>query len=483
MKKTRLIFFIIIGFLTASPAVAQPDNSTAARADNATLQIRPITKAQTRADADAVKADKEAILKEADILHARGELEKRVSEMEAAKREQDRKITGLNDQYHANDKEIARLQKRLEEQEGAMDEVSGTVRGLAQDTATVLRRSIVSGEKPGRDKQIEPLLSELEFPTLDNIIKMTDLMFDEIASNGKISVTAQKFVDAAGKETNGEVIRIGAFNALYRKNNKVGYLEYSGAKQAFHELIVTPPSDMAKAAKRFAAKKSQGLYLDLSGGAAFRQLTDMPGWYDQLKSGGALMYPLVIVGVLALVLMLERLQVLIREGKNTEGLADRITSVLQNKNWNEALRLCKETKGSLAQIIEAGIAHRHERAEVLESVLQEAIQSVLPRLERSMSALQILGMVAPLLGLLGTVTGMIATFQMITLYGTGDPKIMSGGISEALITTQYGLIVAIPIILVHGYFQGRIDRIVGLLEEKGMMLVNAVKKDVKEVQA
>jgi len=483
MKKTLSIFIFILGCLTAAQAFAQADNSTTAGADKAVSQIRPIGKAQLKAEADAVKAKKEAALKEAEILHARGELKKRVSAMAVEKREQDQKIEALNNQYHANDKEIERLQKRLEAQEGAMDEVSGTVRGLAQDTATVLRRSIVSGEKPGRDKLIEPLLSEIKFPTLDNIMKMTDLMFDEIASNGKISVTEQTYVDASGKETTGQVIRIGAFNALYRKDSKIGYLEYSGAKQAFHELIVSPPADMAKAAKRFAAKKSQGLYLDLSGGAAFRQLTDMPSWYDQLKSGGALMYPLIIVGVIALVLMLERLQVLIREAKNTEGLADRITSVLQSKNWNEALRLCKETKGSLAQIIEAGIAHRHERAEVLESVLQEAIQSVLPRLERSMSALQILGMVAPLLGLLGTVTGMIATFQMITLYGTGDPKIMSGGISEALITTQYGLIVAIPIILVHGYFQGRIDRIVGLLEEKGMMLVNAVKKDTGATQA
>ena len=123
-----------------------------------------------------------------------------------------------------------------------------------------------------------------------------------------------------------------------------------------------------------------------------------------------------------------------------------------------------------------GIDHRHERVEVLESVMEEAIQKSLPRLERNMSALSILGMVSPLIGLLGTVTGMIATFQMITLYGTGDPKIMSGGISEALVTTQYGLIVAIPIILLHGYFQGRIDRIVGILEEKSIMLVNAVKK-------
>ncbi len=476
MKK-MYVAVVLTWVLTATSAFGQPAAESAVVTDNATRLMRPIDKAQDKADADAKKARKEAIMKEAEILHAKGELKARVSEMEADKRDQDKLLESLNNRYHANDKEIERLQKRLEEQEGAMNEVSGSVRGIAQDTATVLRRSIVSGAVPGRDKQIEPLLSETEFPSLANIMKMTELMFDEIERNGKISITKQKYVDASGRETEGEVIRIGAFNALYRNDNKIGYLEYAGAKQAFHELTVAPPTAMTKEAKKFVKNDSQGLFLDLSGGSAFRQLTDMPGWYDQLKSGGALMYPLVAVGLLALILMTERLQVLVKEGKTTEALADKVTSSLQNKNWNEALRLCREKKGSLAQVIEAGIGHRHERAEVLESVLQEAIQSTLPRLERSMSALQILGMVAPLLGLLGTVTGMIATFQMITLYGTGDPKIMSGGISEALITTQYGLIVAIPIILIHGYFQGRIDRIIGMLEEKGIMLVNAVKKD------
>ena len=108
--------------------------------------------------------------------------------------------------------------------------------------------------------------------------------------------------------------------------------------------------------------------------------------------------------------------------------------------------------------------------------MEEEIQGVLPRLERNMRFLQIIAVVSPLVGLLGTVTGMIATFQMITLYGTGDPKVMSGGISEALVTTMYGLIVAIPIMLIHGYLSGIADRVVGLLEEKSIMFVNIVNR-------
>lgn len=457
-----------------SPPAPARDNQTA---------LRPIEQAQRTADADAAQARREAAMKEAEILAARGELQTKLKELQREKDGQEALIRSLNGQYLANDKEIERLQKRLEEQEGAINEVSGTVRGIAQDTATLLRRSLVSGEVQGRDAVVEPLLSETEFPTLDNLKRMAEAIFDEIGRNGSVSRFEGPFVDAAGRETNGTIVRVGMFNALFEKDGRIGYLEYSQAKQAFYELTVTPPSEMTSAAKKFVRDAAPGLYLDLSGGSAYRQLTDMPTWYEQLRSGGALMYPLLAVGLLALILMAERLFVLLREGGDCEKLAGQLTGTIQARRWDDAVRICRERRTCLSAVIVAGISHRHERSEVLESVMQESIQSVLPRLERNMSALQILGMVSPLLGLLGTVTGMIATFQMITLYGTGDPKIMSGGISEALITTQYGLIVAIPIILVHGYFQGRIDRIVGLLEEKAITVVNAVKKTGAAEQA
>ncbi len=452
---------------------AQSDPLQARREKNVT---QPIDAAQGKADKDLAQAKKEAALQEAEILYEQGTLRKKVAEMEQKKAQAEKRLELLNTQYTDNDKEIARLQKRIEDEEGAMNEVSGSVRGIAQDTSTALRQSIVSGQHPGRDKELEPLLSELEFPSLENIKSMADVMFGEIRKNGDIFSKEMLFIDDSGRKTKGTVIRIGAFNALYEKDGDVGYLKYSPVKQSYHELTVSPPSSMINEAEEFAVNESPGCYIDLSGGSAFRQLTDMPSWYEQLKSGGFLMYPLLIVGFVAVILMIERLYVLSREGKDAEQLSGRISSMLQQKSWDEAMRQCSRKKGSLSHVIQAGINHRHERVEVLESVMEEAIQSAMPRLDRNMSALQILGMVSPLLGLLGTVTGMIATFQMITLYGTGDPKIMSGGISEALITTQYGLIVAIPIILVHGYLQGRIDRIIGLLEEKAIMLVNTVKK-------
>jgi biopolymer transport protein ExbB len=473
--KLHLCIWLLTGAVLAGSAFGQ-DAAVEQGEKSRPAVVQPIDRAQDQAEADAAQAEKEAADRKFDMLYEQGLLSDRIAAMETRKKELDRSLASLNTSYHANDKEIERLQKRLEDQQGAMDEVSGSVRGIAQDTATVIRQSLVSGDQSGRDAVFEPLLGETEFPTLDNIQLMTDVIFDEIRRNGTIVAAEQGYVDAAGRQTRGEVIRIGAFNALYRRDGKVGYLEYIPSKQALHELSVTPPQEMISAAAAFAAGKAPDLYVDISAGGAFRQLTDMPTWYEQLQAGGALMYPLIAVGLIALLIIIERLMVLVREGRESESLARKITPLLDAKKYNDALIVCTGKKTCLADVVEAGIGHRHEPVEVLESVLEEAIQKTLPRLDRYMGSLQIMGMVSPLLGLLGTVTGMIATFQMITLYGTGDPKIMSGGISEALVTTQYGLMIAIPIILVHGYLQGRIDRIVNTLEEKSIMLVNAVKK-------
>jgi biopolymer transport protein ExbB len=127
-------------------------------------------------------------------------------------------------------------------------------------------------------------------------------------------------------------------------------------------------------------------------------------------------------------------------------------------------------------VIRAGLGARDEDRETLESTLQESILHELPRIQRGIAILAVLGAVAPLLGLLGTVTGMIDTFRVITMFGTSDPKLMSGGISEALITTELGLAVAIPIMLLHTWLSRRTDHLIGDMEEKAVQLTNIVQK-------
>jgi len=128
----------------------------------------------------------------------------------------------------------------------------------------------------------------------------------------------------------------------------------------------------------------------------------------------------------------------------------------------------------MIRVLKAGVKFHQLEREELENALQEAILGEISRLERFLSTLAVLASIAPLLGLLGTVTGMINTFQVITFHGTSDPRLMSGGISEALVTTMLGLVVAIPIMLCHSLLSRRVETIIAQMEEKAISFVNMV---------
>jgi biopolymer transport protein ExbB len=162
---------------------------------------------------------------------------------------------------------------------------------------------------------------------------------------------------------------------------------------------------------------------------------------------------------------------------NTTRIMDRMNELVSGGDWDGAETLLHGRRNSpVGHVLSAGLEMRHADRQTQESVLQEAILNQLPKVERGMAVLAVLGAVAPLLGLLGTVTGMIDTFRVITLYGTGDPKLMSGGISEALVTTMLGLGVAIPIMLLHTFLSRRVDHIIGDMEERSVQLCNIFQK-------
>jgi biopolymer transport protein ExbB len=198
-----------------------------------------------------------------------------------------------------------------------------------------------------------------------------------------------------------------------------------------------------------------------------------------MRAGGPIVWPIGLIALAALVIMINKIIFLNRVHRNTGKYMTRVNALASQGNWAECEDIVRRHKGEhspVNHVIEAGLNNRNEDRETLESVLQEAILRELPRVERGLSVLAILGAVAPLLGLLGTVTGMIDTFRVITLFGTGDPKLMSGGISEALVTTEVGLAVAIPIMLVHVFLSRRSDNIIGEMEEKAVSLINIIQR-------
>ena len=162
---------------------------------------------------------------------------------------------------------------------------------------------------------------------------------------------------------------------------------------------------------------------------------------------------------------------MLRTKTNVEKLITKIQRLAANGRWQECRQCCSDYGAApVCRVLQAGLSNLGSNREILEQALQEAILKELPRLERFLSTISVLAAVAPLLGLLGTVSGMINTFQAITIHGTGDPRMLSGGISEALITTQLGLLVAVPVLILHHFLERRVDAIVGEMEEKSTAL-------------
>jgi biopolymer transport protein ExbB len=188
------------------------------------------------------------------------------------------------------------------------------------------------------------------------------------------------------------------------------------------------------------------------------------------------MIPLGAVGILALVTSFWKLAQLARIPTDRPAAVDRVVDLAKCDEMDGARAEADRLRAPLNRVVRAALDYKGAPREHLEEILNERILSEMPALERHLGTLAVLGAVAPLLGLLGTVTGMIHTFQLVTLFGTGDARLLSGGLSEALVTTEAGLVIAIPVLLVHAYLARRVRAIVASIERTALEVVNRIKQ-------
>jgi biopolymer transport protein ExbB len=360
------------------------------------------------------------------------------------------------------------LQSDIEAEKEEIKQVEDTVSNAAQRTRSLLEKSPVTAEHPQRMKLLHPLTAQEAFPGMQGIRNLTDMLQTEMRASGEVKASAGKFVGPKGREQSSTVLRIGSLTAAYRLPEKgAGYLQM-GPDQELKAVAADLPWLVERSLESYIAGRSDHVPVDISGGTVFQRMTqsrDLIGW---IRSGGLLVWPIFFVGGLALLLALERFLFLMRIRTNSDRIMERIIQLVQADKWQECRDFCaRNHRFPTCRVLGQVMEHLGATRETLENAIQEAILRQVPRLERFVPTLSILGAIAPLLGLLGTVTGMINTFQVITLFGTGDPKLMSGGISEALVTTQLGLAVAIPIMLLHHFLERRVDKILADIEEKG----------------
>jgi biopolymer transport protein ExbB len=215
--------------------------------------------------------------------------------------------------------------------------------------------------------------------------------------------------------------------------------------------------------------------IDVTAGDAIKVAEARVSLVEHARKGGFVMIPLLALGAAAATLAtwksIELAGIRVRAGHPLRAILDRLAS----EDVDGARQLAGQLKEPLASLVAEGIAHRHAPRDHLEHILHEHVLGTLPRLERHLGTLAVFGGVAPLLGLLGTVTGMIHTFQLVTVFGSGNAKLLSGGISEALVTTEFGLVIAIPVLLIHAFLARRVRTIVGSLEQTSVSMVNDLK--------
>jgi biopolymer transport protein ExbB len=457
-----LALLALMLMLTAAPGAAQ-DVREAAR------------KAEAERAAAAARAHEVAQR----ILGDRRALTARVDSLAAAERALEAELTRLEAAIATEEKQVAGLETRWSDLEVNFRELSGNVRVAARDMEPLLVQSPMTALVPDRLAPLQPLLTDGYFPGVDDITAMAGLCLDEIQRSGQVGFAPGSFVGRDGEERQGRILTLGRFTAAYREGEEAGFLVYKPESQRFYALSALPTGAVGRSLKRYTAGQSDTAPLDLSGGAALRQVTRSSSVVEDFLVGGPVMWPILLVGAAAVLLIIFKAFFLNKVQGNTGKYMPRFTGLAAEGDWAEAEALVKRHKGEgspVNHVLEAGLKARHEDRETLESILQEAILRELPRVERGLSVLAVLGAVAPLLGLLGTVTGMIDVFRVITLYGTGDPKLMSSGISEALITTEWGLVIAIPVMLAHVFLTRRADHIIGKMEEHAVSLTNTIEK-------
>lgn len=411
-----------------------------------------------------------------DIEKSRAQLRKRIktlhSEMVLA-------VKGLKADQQALE-ELSRERNEMKQEVAdslrSKDALDAVITDHARNFLARAEKSPFSAEQPQRLEKLRAYLDSSRVFSMDDLRALLDLVFKDMAAASQVISYQGNVLDRGGSELEGEIIRLGHIAALHRSGGETGYLALSPVSARL-VMSAEPPFQVRRNLGNYFDGDSDQVYTDITGGIAIQQLARRETVMDQLRSGGILVIPILLVGLVALVLTVERLIFLARVRHNTDDLMTRVTELVSRGDFSAALKTTiSHKKRPTGRVLLAGLQHHGETREVIESSLSEAILRETPRLERFLNALKVAAAVAPLLGLLGTVTGMINTFQVITVHGTSDPRLMAGGISEAMVTTQVGLVVAIPIMMVAAFLSGRAHNLSQDMEEKGLALMGALLK-------
>ena len=399
--------------------------------------------------------------REAEFTQNRANQQRLLQEARAQRDELERRGEQLKDTFDANELAIADRSQQLTERLGTLRELFGHLTGFAGDVRETLELSITSAQYPGRTDFIDPMVEKMSsttrLPEIAEIQQLWAVTLDEIIYSSEVVRFNTTVVNPDGQQEQREVIRIGNYNLV--SNGQ--YLAYDPGTELVSILPSQPAGRYLSGIERLENNPDGFTRVGVdptgpNGGNFLRAIIATPGLVEKWHQGGYVGYIITGLFVIAVLISLFRLFDLVT-------ISGRVTRQLKTKAANE--------DNPLGRVLKVYESSRSADVETLELKLGEAILKERPRIEAWLNVIKIIAAVAPLLGLLGTVTGMIVVFQGITLFGAGDVQGMAGGISQALVTTVLGLCVAIPTILIHTLLNSRAMRIIHILDEQAAGIV------------
>lgn len=449
MKRLTLIIavgLLSLGFVSAN---AQEEESSRSMAD----LLRLIEQGQSR-------DSRESRQREATFAQARNRQQSLLNQARADRTRQENISSNLEQQFEDNQQRIITARQALDERLGALKELFGVLQTVAGDTQGRFDDSLTNIQYPDRGAFLVELGTKMagasSLASIEDIERLWAMLQREIYESGRTVRFTHLVTAADGEQSETEVVRIGSFNIV----SDQGYLTYrmNEGQVSLRELARQPEGRFTSTTGDMMDADSGVVTfgLDVTRGTILGLLVESPTIRDRIEQGGIVGYCIIALGLVGLLIAILRLIALSGDSRRVAAQLKRDTASADNP---------------LGRVLAAYESNRDADTETIELKLSEAALKEMPGLTKGLLFIKVVSAVAPLMGLLGTVTGMIKTFQVITLYGAGDPKMMAGGISQALMTTVMGLVVAIPMVLLHTVVSGQSRKIVNILQSQSAGLV------------
>jgi len=442
-KKIIILPFLIFGLFAQEGNVEEPVIPVITDLDLLVESVK--NTASIRA-----KEDRERLNK---FLSDKNRQQYLLNQMKAKLDSEEDRSERLTKEYEDNDKKLSELEEQLTLKLGSFGELFGIVRQTAGESKGQFLLSLTNIEYPERIDFLGDLAERksLDLPTSDELDRLWYEILNELNQSGKVKVYNTDILSKSGELVNTDIVRIGVFNSVADGN----YLNLVSEQNILEYLAKQPEGSIKRSARKLQNNdvEYREVFIDPTRGSLLSKLIDRAGFLERINQGGFVGYIILLILIAGLAMGVIQFLFLRNESQT-------IDNELNSKNYSD-----DSTLGKLNNIYSK---YKGDTPEELEAQLEDVLAKTAPALEKNLSIIKLLAAVAPLLGLLGTVIGMIETFQAITLFGTGDPKLMAGGISQALVTTMLGLIAAVPLLFVHNILDSRSRAISQIYEEQAI---------------